>query len=317
MSLAPDTLRLAFAGTPAFAVRHLEALLGSRHQVVVVYTQPDRRAGRGRSLAPSPVKQLALDAGIEVMQPGSLRDDSERRVMADLGLDLLVVVAYGLILPQAILDTPRYGCVNVHASLLPRWRGAAPIQRAVEAGDTASGVTIMRMDAGLDTGAMLATATVALDATETGGSLYDRLAEVGPPLLLEVLDALPDYLARAVAQDDAGATYAEKIDKQEARIDWQLDARTLERRVRAFNPFPVCWTELDGERLRLWQASADDASGSPGTILDANAQGILVACGEGSLRLEVVQLPGGKPLSAREILNARVQLFNPGRKLGG
>lgn len=315
--VANDPLRLVFAGTPDFAATHLQALLTSRHEIVAAYTQPDRPAGRGKKLHASPVKELALAAGIPVLQPASLRGTEARAELAALRADVMVVVAYGLILPQAVLDTPRLGCINVHASLLPRWRGAAPIQRAIEAGDSASGITIMQMDAGLDTGAMLARESLPIAAGTSAGMLHDQLAAIGPPLLLQVLDSLPAYRRAALPQEDAGATYARKIDKSEAALDWSRDAAELARTVAAFNPFPICYGLLAGERVRIWEASAEslpDAtdSAAPGTVLSADRDGILVSCGEGALRVRRLQLPGGRALPAADILNARGALFVPG-----
>ncbi|MEM0955581.1 MAG: methionyl-tRNA formyltransferase, partial [Pseudomonadota bacterium] len=237
--------------------------------------------------------------------------------LADLNADVMVVVAYGLILPQKILDTPRYGCINVHASLLPRWRGAAPIQRAIEAGDSQSGVTIMKMEAGLDTGPMLKSAAVEITPHMHSGMLHDHLAEVGPPALIDVLRALPDKLQGAEPQDDSLATYAAKIDKGEAAIDWALDAPTLDRRIRAFNPFPVCWTPVGSERLKVWSAEPEPPlGGEPGEILAADNRGLVVACGSGALRLTRLQLPGGKAMATSELLRARSQMLLPGRVLG-
>ena len=315
MSTAP--LRIVFAGTPDFAAAHLKALIDSKHQLIAVYTQPDRRAGRGKKVTASPVKQLALDAGIEVRQPHTLRDEIVQRELGELAADVLVVVAYGLILPQEVLALPAAGCLNVHASLLPRWRGAAPVQRAVEAGDATTGITIMQMDAGLDTGDMLATVSCNVDA-HSSASLLDHLAQIGPPLLLQVLDDLASYQARAQRQDDAQACYADKISKSEAAVDWREDALVLERRVRAFNPFPVCYAGLDGERVRIWeataQAPADSAGAAPGTITAADEDGIVVQCGSGSLRIRNLQLPGGRVLDAGEVLNARRESFTPGTR---
>ncbi len=315
----PTALRVLFAGTPQFAAVHLQALLDSPHTVVAAYTQPDRRAGRGKKLQASPVKQLAEAHGIPVEQPPSLRDTDAQAVLARYNADVMVVVAYGLILPQAVLDTPTLGCVNVHGSLLPRWRGAAPIQRAVEAGDEESGITIMQMDAGLDTGAMLSKVSCAITPTDSAGDLHDKLAAIGPPLLLETLSDLPRFQADAQAQDDQLATYAHKIEKAEALIDWQLSATALERAVCAFNPFPIAYTEVEGERIKLWRASAVNLPGSPelpGTVLRADRGGILISCGEGALNVEHLQLPGGKALTAEQILNARAAMFAPGTQLG-
>ncbi len=308
--------RLVFAGTPEFAARHLEALLDAGLLPVAVYTQPDRPAGRGKKLTPSPVKIVAQRAGIPVLQPGSLKSDEAQAELAALEPDLMIVVAYGLILPQAILDTPRWGCINVHASLLPRWRGAAPIQRAIEAGDEETGITIMQMEAGLDTGPMLASSTLNIEPDMTGGALHDALALAGPPLLLEVLGGMPGCLAAAETQDDSLATYAAKLDKAEAQLDWTRPAGELARNIRAFNPFPVCWTTLDGERIKLWQAQPAEGSGAPGCILEAGDEGLLVACGEAALLLTVMQLPGGKPLAVAELLRSRSDRLAPGVLLG-
>ena len=254
-------LRIVFAGTPEFAAIHLRGLLQSQHQLVGVYTQPDRPAGRGKKLQSSPVKQMAQAADIEVFQPASLRNEAAQQELAALGADVMVVVAYGLILPQEILDAPRIACLNVHASLLPRWRGAAPIQRAIEAGDAESGVTIMQMDAGLDTGNMLATASCAIDRNTTAASLHDQLAELGLPLLLEVLDSLPQHLASGRVQNEELATYAPKILKPEAEIDWRESAELVAGKIRAFNPFPISYTFLGGERLKVHAAHARSDTG--------------------------------------------------------
>ncbi|MBN7797119.1 methionyl-tRNA formyltransferase [Parahaliea mediterranea] len=311
-----SSLRLIFAGTPDFAAHHLEALLASEHEVIAVYTQPDRPAGRGKKLQASPVKQRALAAGLPVRQPPSLRDADAQRELAALDADAMIVVAYGLILPQAVLDAPRLGCLNVHASLLPRWRGAAPIQRAIEAGDAETGVTIMQMDAGLDTGAMLTTARCGIGPDTTAASLHDTLAELGAPCLLRVLEDLPGYRAAARPQDDGEATYAAKILKPEARLDWRLDAATLDRKVRAFNPFPVCFSELDGQRVKVWRAQplVMAGGGDPGTIVHCDREGIDVACGDGRLRLQALQLPGGRTLDAAAVLNARGEQFAVGAR---
>jgi len=313
---APNApLRIIFAGTPEFAAIHLQALIDSKHTLIAVYTQPDRPAGRGKKLQASPVKHLAESNRIEVFQPVSLRDPGEQQILAGLDADVLVVVAYGLILPQAVLDAPRLGCLNVHASLLPRWRGAAPIQRAIEAGDTATGITIMQMDAGLDTGGMLATAGCGIGPGTTAASLHDELARIGPPLLLAVLGDLPAYQREARAQDDTLATYAGKILKPQAEIDWRREAATLDRTIRAFNPFPVCFSTLAGKRIKIWRAvptGSTSSPGAPGTILRADREGILVSCGGGQLLVQQLQLPGGRPLAAEQVLNAHSELFAPG-----
>ncbi|TCO81459.1 methionyl-tRNA formyltransferase [Plasticicumulans lactativorans] len=300
--------RIVFAGTPDFAVPTLDALLDSRHPVVGVYTQPDRPAGRGRQLTASPVKQRACAAGVPVWQPASLRTPAAQAALAALAPDLLVVVAYGLILPPAVLALPRHGCVNVHASLLPRWRGAAPIQRALLAGDTLTGVTLMQMDAGLDTGPMLAYATWPIAPGSTGGELHDVLARLGAELLAAKLDALLAGRLTPVAQDDTSACYAAKLDKAEAELDWTQPAATLERRVRAFNPWPVAQTQLpDGTVLRVWRAEALAAptTAAPGQVLGSDRDGIEIACGSGRLRLTELQLPGRKPQPAATFINSR------------
>lgn len=309
------SLKLIFAGTPDFAAIHLKALIESEHQLIAVYTQPDRPAGRGKKLQASPVKQLAEAAGIPVYQPGSLRDAGEQARLTGLRADAMVVVAYGLILPAEVLAAPRLGCLNVHASLLPRWRGAAPIQRAIEAGDRETGTTIMQMDVGLDTGDMLATARCEIGADTTAASLHDELARLGAPLLVEVLSDLPGYQASATAQDDTKANYANKISKGEAELDWRRPASELDRSIRAFNPFPVCFTHLQGQRIRIWQASPAGNAPLPepaGTLLSADRDGILVNCGSGQLRLERLQLPGGKALSAEQVMNGSADLFSSG-----
>ena len=310
------TLRIIFAGTPDFAARHLDALLSSGHQVVGVFTQPDRPAGRGKKLMPSPVKVLAEEHGLPVFQPASLRPQENQQLVADLNADVMVVVAYGLILPQAVLDIPRLGCINSHASLLPRWRGAAPIQRAVEAGDSESGVTVMRMEAGLDTGPMLLKVTTPITAQDTGGSLHDRLAELGPPAVIQAIAGLAAGTLQGEIQDDSLATYAHKLNKDEARIDWSRPAVELERLVRAFNPWPICHSTLNGEALKVLAATLADGTGAPGEIIGASKEGLLVACGEQALCLTRLQLPGGKALNFSDLFNSRREKFALGTTLG-
>ncbi|MCO6412878.1 MAG: methionyl-tRNA formyltransferase [Thiogranum sp.] len=299
-------MRIVFAGTPEFSVPTLEALLGSRHTVVGVYTQPDRPAGRGRKLVPGPVKQLALRHGTPVFQPANLNAAPAQGELAALRPDLMVVIAYGLILPQAVLDLPSLGCVNLHASLLPRWRGAAPIQRAILAGDPETGVCLMQMEAGLDSGPILAEARIPIREDETGGSLHDRLSQLAARLLATHLDDLEHNRLSPRPQDPTQVTYAGKLDKAEAVIDWRLDAVRLERQVRAFNPWPVAQTLYKNNVLRVWEAMAVvNCGGEPGTVVEADKQGIDVACGTGCLRLLQIQLPGGKRLGPRDFLNAR------------
>ncbi len=309
--IAPAPLRIVFAGTPDFAAPCLQACLDSGHEVVAVYTQPDRPAGRGRKLSPSPVKQAALAAGLPVEQPLSLRDAKAQAQLAAWQADLLVVVAYGLILPRKVLAMPRHGCWNVHASLLPRWRGAAPIQRAILAGDAETGVDLMQMEAGLDTGPVLLQRRTPISAADTGGQLHDRLSLLGADVLGEGLRRLADgSLPAAVAQSEDGICYAHKLDKAEARLDFSQDAPSLLRTVRAFNPWPVAEADIAGERLRIWAAAVVDGHQPEraGQVLAASRAGIDIACGDQVLRLTTVQRPGGKPISAADYLNARPEL---------
>lgn len=312
-----ESLRIIFAGTPDFAARHLDALLASEHQVVGVFTQPDRPAGRGKKLMPSPVKTLAMEKAIPVFQPVSLRPEENQQLVADLNADVMVVVAYGLILPKAVLAMPRLGCINVHGSLLPRWRGAAPIQRALWAGDAETGVTIMQMDVGLDTGDMLYKLACPITAQDTSATLYNTLAELGPKGLLETLAQLASGQASPEKQDETRVTYAEKLSKEEARLDWSLSAAQLERCIRAFNPWPVSYFTVDEQPVKVWQASVIDApaSAEPGTILDADKQGIRIATADGVLNLEMLQPAGKKPMAARDLLNSRREWFEPGSRL--
>ena len=312
-----NKLKLIFAGTPDFAARHLAALLSSDHEVVAVYTQPDKPAGRGQKLTASPVKDLALAHDLPVYQPASLRNEEAQVELAALGADLMVVVAYGLILPKAVLDTPRLGCLNVHGSLLPRWRGAAPIQRAIWAGDAETGVTIMQMDVGLDTGAMIRKVSCTIASDETSASLYDKLAELGPQALVDTLDAMAAGDTTAEAQDDALANYAQKLSKEEARIDWSMEAVAIERCIRAFNPWPISWFEVAEQTIKVWQAEVIDSDHgqSAGTLLKADKQGIDVATGKGVLRLLTLQPPGKKAMSVPDLLNSRRDWFEPGTQL--
>lgn len=303
--------RLVFAGTPEFAVPCLEACRASGADVVAVFTQPDRPAGRGRKLTPSPVKQAALDAGIAVEQPESLKSAEAQQTLASYRPDLLVVVAYGLILPRKVLALPRLGCWNVHASLLPRWRGAAPIQRAILAGDARSGVDLMQMEAGLDTGPVLLQRRTPIAATDTGGSLHDRLATLGAEVLAEGLRRqFTGEPLVATPQSDEGITYAHKLDKAEAKLDFSRPAIELERQVRAFNPWPVAEGEIAGESVRIWAAHAIKLQqpATPGQLVAAGRDGIELACGQGALRITALQRSGGRRISAVDYLNARPEL---------
>ncbi|MCL5043532.1 MAG: methionyl-tRNA formyltransferase [Gammaproteobacteria bacterium] len=313
----PAELRLIFAGTPEFAATHLQALLDAKLNVVAVYTQPDRPAGRGQKLAMSAVKQLAVQHQLPVLQPASLKSAEAQAELAALQADLMIVVAYGLILPQAVLDLPRLGCINSHASLLPRWRGAAPIQRAIEAGDQQSGVTIMQMEAGLDTGPMLLKHPTPITADDTGGSLHDRLAALGAAALPEAVKGLAEGSLSAEVQDDALACYAHKLSKADGLIDWQQPASVLVNRIRAFNPWPLCQARLQDKVIKLWAAQMADAqsAGQPGEILAADRSGLTVACGSGAVKLTRLQLPGGKPLAFADLYNARREQFAPGQLL--
>ncbi|WP_211831140.1 methionyl-tRNA formyltransferase [Kistimonas asteriae] len=309
-------LRIVFAGTPEFASLHLQAVIDSPHEVIAVYSQPDRPAGRGRKLTPSPVKQLALEHNIPVFQPKTLKAEEAQQELAALKPDLMVVVAYGLLLPQAVLDIPKYGCINVHGSILPRWRGAAPIQRAIAAGDNESGVTIMQMNAGLDTGDMLLKACCPIHADDTSQNLHDRLAEIGAPCLQQALDQIAAGNLTPEKQDDALANYAHKMSKEEGGIDWSKPAQDLDCQIRAFNPWPVAWTEQEGERIRVWQATAIETASdkAPGTIVSADKQGIVVSCGTGCLMLKQLQLPGSRAMSVQDLLNSRSDQFAPGKR---
>jgi methionyl-tRNA formyltransferase len=304
-------LRLVFAGTPEFSVPCLEACRASGAEVVAVYTQPDRPAGRGRKLTPSPVKEAALAAGIPVEQPESLKSAEVQQVLAAYQADLMVVVAYGLILPRKVLALPRLGCWNVHASLLPRWRGAAPIQRAILAGDSESGVDLMQMEAGLDTGPVLLERRTPIERHDTGGSLHDRLSALGADVLTEGLKrVIAGETLVARAQPEEGVTYAHKLDKAEARLDPSRTAQELEYQVRAFDPWPVAEGEIAGETLRIWSAHAVDQTheATPGTVVAASREGIDIACGKNILRVTAVQRAGGRRITATDYLNARPEL---------
>ncbi len=308
-------LKIIFAGTPDFAAGHLQALLASEHEVVAVYSQPDRPAGRGKKLQASPVKQLALEHDIPVYQPISLKTPEAQSEFASIQADIMVVVAYGLILPKVILDTPRLGCINVHGSLLPKWRGAAPIQRSIWAGDKVSGVTIMQMDEGLDSGAMLLKHEVVLAKDETSASLYAKLEKSGPQALIDTLLNLENISPEQ--QSEADVTYAKKLTKEEAKIDWQTSAVQIERNIRAFNPWPVAFFEHQEQAIKVWAADVVDIAPTqrPGTILQADKHGILVATGNQGLLITQLQLPGKKAMASHDVLNSRADWFIPGTHL--
>lgn len=309
-------LKIIFAGTPDFAARHLDALLASEHQVVGVFTQPDRPAGRGNKLTPSPVKVLAQAHDVPVFQPKSLKPAENQQLVADLQADVMVVVAYGLILPKAVLDMPRLGCINVHGSLLPRWRGAAPIQRSLWAGDAETGVTIMQMDVGLDTGDMLHKLACPITEHDTSATLYDKLAQLGPEGMLKTLEQLANGSIQPEKQDEALVSYAEKLSKEEARLDWTLSAAQLERCIRAFNPWPMSYFMVDDQPVKVWQASVlPHQAKQPGEILHADKQGIQIATADGVLNLLSLQPAGKKAMSAQDLLNSRREWFTPGNIL--
>jgi methionyl-tRNA formyltransferase len=298
--------RIAFAGTPEFSVAALDALHAAGHRIVAVYTQPDRPAGRGRTLSTSPVKRRAMELGLHVEQPATLKSPESAAGLASHDPDLMVVVAYGLILPQSILDVPRLGCLNIHASLLPRWRGAAPIQRAILAGDTRTGVTIMKMDAGLDTGPMLLVRSLEIGENENAGSLHDRLAVLGAEAIVAAIDSWTAGTVMPIVQPPDGATYAAKISKEEAVIDWSRTAGEISRQVRAFNPWPVAETRWKGQQLRIWAAEprSGGPSAVPGTVVEAAGGRLAVSAGSGSLEIQRLQLAGRNATSAAEFLNA-------------
>ena len=313
-------LNIIFAGTPDFAATHLQALLNSEHNVIAVYTQPDKPAGRGKKLQASPVKQLAEAHHIPVYQPKSLRKEEAQAELQELNADVMVVVAYGLILPEAVLKAPKYGCLNVHGSLLPRWRGAAPIQRSIWAGDTETGVTIMQMDIGLDTGDMLHKVTTPILATETSASLYAKLAELAPPALLEVLNGLTSGQFKPEKQQDEQANYAEKLTKEEAKLDWNMTACQLERNIRAFNPAPMAYLTLMvnevEERIKVYQAEVlPHQEKTVGTVLAVDKSGIQIATQQGVLNITQLQPAGKKPMAVQDFLNGRGDWFKVGSVL--
>ncbi|CAM3890402.1 Methionyl-tRNA formyltransferase [Vibrio aerogenes CECT 7868] len=312
-----QSLRIVFAGTPDFAARHLAALLSSEHEIIGVYTQPDRPAGRGKKLTASPVKEMAVAHQIPVYQPENFKSDDDKQVLKDLKADIMVVVAYGLLLPRAVLDTPQYGCINVHGSILPRWRGAAPIQRSIWAGDQETGVTIMQMDTGLDTGDMLDIVTTPIDPADTSASMYEKLAESGPKALLATLDKIASQQTKPVKQDDALACYAKKLSKDEAKIDWSQDAAHIERCIRAFNPWPMSFFRIADQNIKVWEAQVSPAEEDvpTGTVIRSDKTGIYIATGQGTLVLKQLQIPGKKAMAIQDILNARADWFEVGTQL--
>lgn len=299
-------MKIVFAGTPEFAAQHLAALIDSSHEVVGVYTQPDRPSGRGKKLKPSPVKQLALDHGLAVFQPASLKNSESQAQLAELDFELMIVVAYGLILPTAVLELPAKGCINVHGSILPRWRGAAPIQRAIEAGDSETGVTIMQMDEGLDTGNMLMIRTCDITPTDSSVTLFEKLAAIGPVALIDTIAAMEAGELQATAQDDSASNYAAKIEKSEAEIQWSESVTIIDRKIRAFNPFPICYTELRGERLKIHRGRPIELRPAGQTQIGQlflSENRLCVLCGEGVLEILMLQLPGKKAMSAEAFIN--------------
>lgn len=308
-------LNLVFAGTPDFAAKHLQAILQSSHTVTAVYTQPDRRSGRGKKILPSPVKTLALEHSIPVKQPVSLKDEEAQQQLAEFNPDLMIVVAYGLILPAAILRIPEYGCINVHASALPRWRGAAPIERAILAGDQETGVTIMQMDTGLDTGDILLQSPVTIESTDDRLSLESKLADAGTKALLKVLDHLAEFQAGATVQDDTQSTYAEKVSKQEAEIDWE-SALQVSRQLKAgIGRYPA-YSFIEGVRVQFHTGKAVDIQHNsfPGTILEFNTGGLVIACREGTISMNKIQLPGKSPVTSNDLVNSNQSLLAPGAR---
>lgn len=311
-------LRIIFAGTPDFAATSLKALLNSEHSVVAVYTQPDRPSGRGRKLTPSPVKAIALEHDIAVYQPQSLKDETAQAELGAIEADLMVVVAYGLLLPKVVLETPPLGCINIHGSLLPRWRGAAPIHRAVLAGDKQTGITIMQMDEGLDTGDMLHIKACDISPQETSGELHDTLADLGAEALLEALTNISAGTVTATPQPNDGVTYAHKLTKEEGRLDWSLTASELERKIKGLAPWPVAYTNIGDKTLRVWQATATHNSHTttPGSVVSATSKGIEIACADKTLLLQCIQLPGSKALEVSQVLNSKADMFSLDTQLG-
>lgn len=311
-------LRIVFAGTPDFAAQHLDALLNTHHEVVAVYTQPDRPAGRGKKLTASSVKTLAVEHNLPVYQPKSFKNNEEaQHELASLNADIMVVVAYGLLLPKAVLDTPKHGCINVHGSILPYWRGAAPIQRAVWAGDNETGVTIMQLDEGMDTGDILSILREPITATDTSETMYNKLAQLGPKALCEALDQISNGDIHPQKQDDSIATHAQKLSKEEAKINWSESAEHIERCVRAFNPWPISYFELDGKNIKVWESHVEESSSTQiaGTIISADKKGICIATGSNTLCITKLQIPGKKAMLVTDVLNSRKDWFAPNTQL--
>jgi len=310
------SLSLIFAGTPDIAATHLQALIDAGHTIVAAYTQPDRPSGRGKKLQASPVKTLALAHDIPVLQPLNFKNSEDVATLAAFNADLMIVVAYGLLLPSTVLNTPRLGCINVHASLLPRWRGAAPIERAIEAGDKETGITIMQMDVGLDTGAMLYVKSIAIESHTTGDSLRQSMGQVGAEALLHTLGLIQKNALTPIAQNNALANYASKLNKEEARIDWQLPASIVDRKIRAFTSSNVCVGVYQNDRIKIWHAEPLDSNSSalPGVVLSVSKKGIVVACGEGAICIQQIQLPNANKMDVAAILNGRKDYFIEGAR---
>ena len=315
--MSGKNLNIIFAGTPEFAAKHLEHLINEGYNIVACYTQPDRPAGRGKKLQPSAVKQVALKHNIPVCQPATLKSDEALSELANWQADLMIVVAYGLLLPKAALDTPKFGCINVHGSILPKWRGAAPIQRAVLEGDAETGVTIMQMDVGLDTGDMLLIETSAISNTDTSGSVYEKLQDIGPGALVKAVEGIAEGSLTPEKQDDAQATYAHKLTKQEANIDWTLSAVEIERNIRGYQPWPVAYTQFAGNTVKIWQASVSTAETNKpaGEIVAASKNGIEIATGKGTVTITSLQPQGKKAMSAADFINGRSDWVSPGSNL--
>ncbi len=312
-------MNIIFAGTPEFAANSLEAIIKQGHRVIAVYTQPDRRAGRGKKILKSPVKITAEAHDIPIYQPEKLTEESAQKELADLAPDLMIVAAYGLLLPTAVLETPSLGCINIHASLLPRWRGAAPIQRAIQAGDTETGITIMQMDKGLDTGNMLLKVSTPITKEDTGGSLHDRLSELGTDAILSYLDHIRDQSPKSgEIQDNDQANYAHKLSKQEAAINWEDDAHQICLTIRAFNPWPVAFLTLKNERIRIFEAEEINAQddNKPGTVIEKNKNGIIIRCGKNAIRILKLQLPGAKAITSLAFFNGGKDILNVGNNVG-